>query len=283
MLSCCFPTFLINVVVVLVLFSLVFVGDGDDALVVAWMIPTDSTILTHPQRIFSSSSSSSSSSSQISSLYEDGRRIRQPHLHNIVHIRHRIVIPLLSSTTTTTSFMSVLHVEENSADQVMVVDRPTSSSSLALTSITSTTATVAATTALVPSNTVETLNSLLHQSDDYADDGEIDSSNLLPRVTIITTPSSTSSLSPPSVSSSSSSELGIWAARGILLLVAAIWGTNFAVRCWHIELYSMCFFCCYFFVIASISCSFTCVCSVLIFFVFCLLDVFITLFMNTII
>jgi hypothetical protein len=25
-------------------------------------------------------------------------------------------------------------------------------------------------------------------------------------------------------------ELGIWAARGILLLVAAIWGTNFAVR-----------------------------------------------------
>jgi hypothetical protein len=26
-------------------------------------------------------------------------------------------------------------------------------------------------------------------------------------------------------------EMGIWAARGILLLVAAIWGTNFAVRC----------------------------------------------------
>ena len=25
-------------------------------------------------------------------------------------------------------------------------------------------------------------------------------------------------------------ELGIWAARGILLLVAAVWGTNFAVR-----------------------------------------------------
>jgi hypothetical protein len=25
-------------------------------------------------------------------------------------------------------------------------------------------------------------------------------------------------------------ELGIWAARGLLLLVAAIWGTNFAVR-----------------------------------------------------
>jgi hypothetical protein len=28
-------------------------------------------------------------------------------------------------------------------------------------------------------------------------------------------------------------ELGIWAARGILLLVAAIWGTNFAVRAYY--------------------------------------------------
>lgn len=26
-------------------------------------------------------------------------------------------------------------------------------------------------------------------------------------------------------------QLGIWTARGLLLLVAAIWGTNFAVRC----------------------------------------------------
>jgi hypothetical protein len=31
-------------------------------------------------------------------------------------------------------------------------------------------------------------------------------------------------------SSNSNSALGIWAARGLLLLVAAIWGTNFAVR-----------------------------------------------------
>jgi hypothetical protein len=30
-----------------------------------------------------------------------------------------------------------------------------------------------------------------------------------------------------------SSELNIWAARGLLLLVAAIWGTNFAVRLTH--------------------------------------------------
>jgi hypothetical protein len=31
-------------------------------------------------------------------------------------------------------------------------------------------------------------------------------------------------------------EIGIWAARGLLLLVAAIWGTNFAVRAYIISL-----------------------------------------------
>jgi hypothetical protein len=42
-----------------------------------------------------------------------------------------------------------------------------------------------------------------------------------------------SSIQKPSVAGSAgaASDPGLWAARGLLLLVAAIWGTNFAVRC----------------------------------------------------
>jgi hypothetical protein len=49
---------------------------------------------------------------------------------------------------------------------------------------------------------------------------------------VVVAPGGTPSPPTPDDSSSSDDEagLGIWAARGLLLLVAAIWGTNFAVR-----------------------------------------------------
>ena len=47
---------------------------------------------------------------------------------------------------------------------------------------------------------------------------------------MVTVTTTTTEIQPQQQQPQSESELNIWAARGLLLLVAAIWGTNFAVR-----------------------------------------------------